>query len=103
MCAYHRLPLPCLTRVLLRRSTPLPSPCSRPPTWGSCPLSPSPLSYLPDDELNVLLREADVCADLDDSMNELFERARPIGEAEDVLGASGWYSERRAQWEELWQ
>jgi hypothetical protein len=51
----------------------------------------------------VLLREEGVCAELDASMDGLFGRARRVGADEDVLGASEWYSERRAQWEELWQ
>lgn len=58
---------------------------------------------LPYDELNVLIRESGFCNDLDASMNTLFERAREVVPGEDLLTTSEWYTERRAQWEELWQ
>ena len=58
---------------------------------------------LPYDELNVLVRDTAFCDALDASMDGLFERATRIMPGTNLLEASDWYSERRAQWEELWQ
>ena len=58
---------------------------------------------LPYDELNVLVRDTAFCDALDASMDDLFERATRIMPGTNLLEASDWYSERRAQWEELWQ
>ena len=58
---------------------------------------------LPYDELNVLVREPAFCDELGASMDALFARARLVAEGEDLLGATAWYSDRRAMWEELWQ
>ena len=58
---------------------------------------------LPYDELNVLVRDPAFCDELGASMDTLFARARLVGEGEDLLGATAWYSDRRAMWEELWQ
>ena len=58
---------------------------------------------LPYDELNILTSEPRVLDDLDTSMDELFRAARRVRPGERLLEASGWYSERKAQLEELFQ
>ena len=58
---------------------------------------------LPYDELNVLIRDPGFTASLDASMDTLFGCARLVSPGEQLLLTSEWYSERRAQLEELWQ
>ena len=58
---------------------------------------------LPYDELNVLIRDESFCDALDESMDELFARARLVERSENLLIASDFYSEAKAQFEELWQ
>ena len=58
---------------------------------------------LSDDELNVLIREESFCDELDESIDALIARARLVERGEDVLSGAEWYSDSRAQWEELWQ
>lgn len=67
---------------------------------GSCLTAPA---WLSDDELNVLIREESFCDELDESIDALIARARLVERGEDVLSSAEWYSDRRAQWEELWQ
>ena len=45
----------------------------------------------------MIVEGADACAGILDA------RARLVAEGEDLLGATAWYSDRRAMWEELWQ
>ena len=43
------------------------------------------------------------CAQLNASMAELVERATPLRPGEQLLASTEWYSDARANWEEIWQ
>ena len=65
---------------------------------------------LPYDELNVLVRDAAFCRELDGALDGLFAKARRVEPGEALLADPAWrdpkgrpYSDVRAQWEELWQ
>ena len=65
---------------------------------------------LPYDELNVLVRDATFCRELDGALDGLFAKARRVEPGEALLADPAWrdpkgrpYSDVRAQWEELWQ
>ena len=80
------------------------------PVRPSTVVPPVHQGLLPYDELNVLVRDAAFCRELDGALDGLFAKARRVEPGEELLADAAWrdpkgrpYSDVRAQWEELWQ